>query len=250
MATTHKSLPSWVALIVWAALTCVISNLVTFMFQFVGFNTWISLSKPVSGATHIRDADGGNVWVDADDGNLYTLNIYCLDNENCKQWIVTNSSTEIDPFQCRPIKRASECTSLKDLFFPNNPLTGEIKECVVANTCFPSPENGAETWFALMSDGSVKYWQNGTGVFGFYIPLICSKIVVPIVTGIIVSAIYQDKKREWKSVRLTPRASDAGDSGAPTASIILASSRFTSGSQAESTPHINDMLFKCKARWR
>jgi hypothetical protein len=191
-----KPLPYWAALIIWVALTCVISNFLTLMFQFGGFTTWKSLSKPTSGATHIRDADGDNVWVEAGDGNLYTLTLYCVDNENCKQWKIVDGSTEINPLQCRPIKRASECTSLKSSFFPNNPLTGEVNECVVANGCFPDPEYGSETWFALMSDGSVKYWQHGNGLMGFYVLFIGSSIVLPIVTAIIVTAIYQDKKRK------------------------------------------------------
>jgi len=199
-AKTKKPLPYWAALIICVALTCVISNFLTLMFQFGGFTTWKSLSKPASGATHILDADGDNVWVEAGDGNLYTLTLYCADNEKCKQWKIVDSATEISPFQCRPIIRESNCSSIKSSFSPNNPLTGEVNECVVADGCFPEPEYGSQTWFALMSDGSVKYWQHGNGMLGFYGFFICSTIVLPIVTAIIVTAIYQDKKREHKNV--------------------------------------------------
>jgi hypothetical protein len=199
MPKTKEPIPYWSALILWTMATCVIANVLALVFQFGGFTTWKSLSKPPSGASHIVDADGLNIWLEANDGNLYTLTLYCRGDQDCEQWIMIDDPTEINSLQCYPIKRSDDCKSLDGYFSPNNPPSSKVNECVVANSCSMDPEYGSETWFALISDGSVKYWEHGNGLLGFSFLFMITTIALPIVTAIIFTTIYQYKKRDNSS---------------------------------------------------
>ncbi len=186
----QKRIPYWAALIIWVAVTCVSANTLTLVFQFGGFTPWRSLPKPPSGAVHIIDADGLSVWVETGDGNLYTLTLYCGASENCFQWIRIDKAEEIHPFQCRPIERGPDCASIGGSLWPNDPVPGKVGECIVADACIPDPEFGSLTYFAMMSDGSVKYWQHGAGLLGFQVFFIASTIALPILVAIVVSIVY------------------------------------------------------------
>jgi hypothetical protein len=186
----NKQTSYWTVLITSVTITCIAANLVTLISQSGGFTTWKLLPKPPSGAVRIVDADGSNVWIEANDGNIYTLTLYCSEGGNCRQWQKVDDSAKIDPFQCRPVKRGSNCATLGGSFSPNKPFTGEVTECIVADGCFPDPEYGSETYFALLSDGTVKYWQHGNGLLGFFGFFIISTLILPTIVAILISAIY------------------------------------------------------------
>ena len=122
--------------------------------QLGAFTFWRSLSSPPSGATQIVNAEGYNIWVETRDGSIYTFSSECADNKHCKQWILANDGTEISSNQSS-INREKDCHGFWGYPLINNPLFGKVIECVNARVFHP--ELKIDTFFALMSDGTVKY---------------------------------------------------------------------------------------------
>jgi hypothetical protein len=193
----RRRIPYWAVMLITVTTTCVLANLFTMAAQRGYFRLWKSLPLLPANAVSILDADGNNVWVETEDGNLYTLKLSCGNTDtNCNQWSRVNDPSGITPFQCTPLQRGASCNSLEGPFSLGNPLIGEVQECVVANGCFPDPSYVTETRFALMSDRTVKYWHHGNGFMGPYIDLALSTIAFPFIAVIIVSVIYSKGRRK------------------------------------------------------
>ena len=176
-------------LIKWALPVCIIANLLALLYQFGWLTTWKILPNLPSAAIRIVEADGDNVWVEGADGHIYTLTLYCGSDRNCKQWQRLDVPTAMNPLQCHPVDRGATCTDLESSFSPNKPLGAEVNECIVADGCFPDPEYGYETYFAMLSDGSVRYWQHGNGILGFIGWFVISTCVVPALAVVVASFV-------------------------------------------------------------
>jgi hypothetical protein len=181
-------------LIKWALPVCIVANLLALVYQFGWFITWKRLPNLPSEAIHIVDADGDNVWVEGADGHFYTLTLNCGSNTNCKQWQKLDVLANMNPLHCQPVDRGATCKDLEGYFSPNNPLGADVNECIVADGCFPDPEYGYETYFALLSDGSIRYWQHGNGLMSFFGGFILSTCVLPALAVVVASFVDVFKK--------------------------------------------------------
>ena len=156
--------------------TCILANTVAILYEFGALHIWKSLPRLSSPAIQIFEADPDNVWIKAADGNIYTASLYCSSDTPCHEWSVVNDVSAIQPFDVIKPKRASNC-ELIDKKAPRNP-SDTVIECV--RTFHPSfGEGGSFTsYFALLSDGRVKYWQHFDGFFPF--TQICFGIIATI----------------------------------------------------------------------
>jgi hypothetical protein len=186
---SEDSLPYGIVLFLYVIFTCIVANVITFARQSDFFESWNSLPNLPSGAAHIVDADADNIWVADGNGNLYTLTLRCAKNDNCPEWQRVEDATAIQPFECHPIKRAADCTSLVGSYSPSA-LSGEVNECIVVEGCSFEPSYGYETYFALMSDGTVKYWEHGSGTLVLASNFVLSSVVLPLIVAFIISIVY------------------------------------------------------------
>jgi len=187
----RRKLTYRVVLLIAVTATCILANLFAIAARHGYFRLWKSLPQLPSSAVYILDADENNIWVQTVDGNLHTFQLYC-GSQDCNQWSQIDDLVGVTPFQCAPIQRESTCKSLESGFLQSNPRTGEVKECVAINGCFPK---ATETRFALMVDGTVKYWHHQNGLLVPYFDLALSTLVLPYVVAIIVSVLYSKGRR-------------------------------------------------------
>jgi hypothetical protein len=182
-----KRTPYWAAMLIGIITTIVVSYLLTINFINGAFTFWKSLDSPPSGASHIIDADPDNIWIEANDGHIFTLSLYCYRNESCYRWVMVDNASDIPPTQYVPLERGVNCTGIRDGFFPRNPM-GKITECVSAT--FYGMESGYITYFVLMADGKVKYWQHGNSLIEDIYLFFISTVVLPILVAVIISVVY------------------------------------------------------------
>jgi hypothetical protein len=136
-------------LIIGTTVTWILMNAFTFLDQHGLFYAWTSLGSPPSGAAHIINGDPFQAWVKANDGQIYT-NPFCNGAQICPQWILEEDLSSFgDAGPDR--KRGTDCESLNNGNLPLNP-GGKMIECLYV------PMDG-ETYFALMADGSIQYYQ-------------------------------------------------------------------------------------------
>jgi hypothetical protein len=184
-----KRYPYWQALLLGILITCIASNVLTILFQFGTFTPWKALPRSPSKAVHIIEADPDNIWIELEDKRIFALTMYCYQNKNCYHWQIVNNSAEINPINYHQVQKEKDCTSISD--FPGNPWFGKVSECILAPAYgVPDPEWGYETYFVLMEDGTVRYWQNGNGILSFYFFFILSTIVLPLAVAIIITITY------------------------------------------------------------
>lgn len=190
----RERIPYGLSMVLGAIYTCTIATLLTSGFLHGNLTGWKNLSKPSSGATHIIDADPSDLWVDSSEGSIFTLSIYCFENKNCKKWIRVNNPNDISPDRYGEISRGTDCANLS--FFSASPINppGKVIECLMAP--FNSPDFGSVTYFALMNDGSVKYWKHGNDLISIYFFYCISTIILPIVVMIIISLVYSSKRED------------------------------------------------------
>jgi hypothetical protein len=186
---SEDRLPYGTVLFLSMIFTCIVANVITFAQQSDFFDSWNPLPILPSGVAHIVDADADNIWVEDGNGNLYTLTLQCANNDNCPEWQRVQDATAIQPFVCHSTTRAAACTGLAGSYSPN-PLSGEVKECILAEGCSFEPSYGYETYFALMSDGTVKYWEHGSGTLVLASNFVLSSVVLPLIVAVIISIIY------------------------------------------------------------
>ncbi len=168
---------------------CIAANLLSILSQRGAFKFWRSLSVPPSPAIEIINADPFNVWVKTTDGRMYTATTNCSQRNKCDTWVLAEDASEIVPLQTENTVQGPNCEDF-DGRFPANP-SGKVMECV--QTYQPSfPEGGGlSTYFALMSDGTLKYWQLSEGSFLTpFLYLGISNIVCPLIGLLIITGIY------------------------------------------------------------
>jgi len=127
---------------------------------FAPYHNWISLGSPPNGATRIVSAKHTKIWVESSHGELFvvTLDFSCGTNQICWTWELTTSTPENNraPWS---LVRGMDCSSLN----PNpyrqivNP-DGVMQECIYAPA--PGIDMVADFFFALMSDGSIEFFDN------------------------------------------------------------------------------------------
>lgn len=185
--TKHKKrFPVWAASILGLILSCMAGFMIAMALQLGAFTFWRSLSSPPSGAVRIVDVEGYNIWVEAGDGNIYEFSSRCSDSENCNQWISLNDVTDILPTQYS-IDREKDCHGFWGYPLLNNPFLGKVTECVNASVFHP--EVKIDTFFALMSDGTVRYTAHEGLDFFLYLPI--STIISLVLIAIILFRVYR-----------------------------------------------------------
>jgi hypothetical protein len=186
---SRKRIPYWLALIIGTLVICVASNIATIMYQIATDNSWWkSLDSPPSGAVRIINADDYDIWVESRTGKIFTASIgYCKKNELCHQWKEVSNISEI-PQEWQPLSRGESCADLQKGMFPLNPK-GQIIECVYSDS--DGLHTYDENYFALMANGSVKYWEN---ILNHQMAqkafLDLSTVFLPFLGGVIISLIY------------------------------------------------------------
>jgi hypothetical protein len=195
----HKRTPPWLVLVIGIASTCILMNLLTAALQSGVFHSWKHLNNLPSEAVQILNADYTNVWIKTGDGRVFTASLLFGGNETRPQWMLLDDGSKIQPFP--PLKRGTNCEVLDDGIFPLNPK-GKIIEC--AGAFFPGPEMSEEAYFALMSDGSVRYWHNSGSAIVTQLLFIISTFVLPLLVALGISFVtlikhFSDRIRHKKT---------------------------------------------------
>ncbi len=189
-------IPYWVALILGTLGTFFGMNAYTTALQNGAFNEWSTIKSPPSGAIKIIGADYREIWVETKDGQIFQTCLFGAESDNCLEW----KSVE-DPLEFRSwpfMITGKDCNSLQDNPPRSNPR-GQYIECVYAY--FPGPEMGEEAYYALMTDGSIKYWTNGGSDIErmiFFAFSIISSILVAVFISIfylIMNMITRDERK-------------------------------------------------------
>jgi hypothetical protein len=181
-------IPFWAALPGGVFLSFILGVILLIAISVGALTLWKPVSSPPSKAVRIIDVDGYKIWVEANDGNIYSYEI-CYQGDTCNQWSIIDDQNEIEPFQCYPILRGEACNGLSRHFSPP-PLLGKKIECVWVDSCFPDPSYRSETFFALMANGTIYYWHGGWGSFTFLAYFLLFFMIMPISVAIIISMVY------------------------------------------------------------
>lgn len=184
---TRKRLPYWLVLLLGVVLTLIVANFLSVMFQMGAFVAWQNLSSPPSPSTHILSADGNVVWVETKDKEIFELTVNCY-RENCFQWTKTVKDIPLYVEGAGiSINRGTDCKSLSSETFPLSP-SGEMIECV--NVTNFGSGYGSVTYFALMADGTLKYWSNGNNAISSQLTFICATCVLPFIVAVLITVAY------------------------------------------------------------
>jgi hypothetical protein len=168
---------------------CIVSNFLSVLVQRGAFKFWRSLPSLASPATQIVNADPFSVWVQTADNQIFAARTTCSKLDVCYQWLLVQDANEIFPVQVASTVRKADCEDF-DGQFPRNP-SGKVIECI--KTYQPGvPEGGGfTTYYALISDGTLKYWQLSEG--SFLTPFFCLAIpslVCPPIGLLIMRGLY------------------------------------------------------------
>ena len=188
-----KRLPDWLASFLLIVSVCMVFNILFIFLQLGAFNFWKSLPRLPSPITQIVDADPFRVWIKTADNRIFTAHITCESDRDCRKWVLIKESEEINAIQAGQTRRKSTCRDF-DRQFLKNPW-GKVVECIETEQP-PMPEGGRlNTYYVLMSNGSVKYRQFFGGHFltpillGGLATFICTPIVF-----VIISSVYLERK--------------------------------------------------------
>ncbi len=182
-----RRFPYWAAMLLGVVGCAITANAFTIALQLGAFNTWASLPDTPPGTAQIVDADDTNVWVKTGDNDIYWYELYCVGKDTCRQWAPVRSASEIKASRVVPLQRGRQCPKSASDLFPVNPAGGLVQCVLVA---YPGPEMGSVTYYALMADGTVKLWRNSGSLIATYAFFFLSTIILPIVSAIIISALY------------------------------------------------------------
>jgi hypothetical protein len=180
---------TWLASFLILVSICIVSNVLSIMLQRGAFKFWKSLPSLSSPVAQIINADPFRVWVKTTDNQFFTAHMTCANDNECDKWFLVKDAEEIYPVQVTNTIRKTNCEDFNRQF-PRNPL-GKVMECIETYQP-PMPEGGGfRTYYALMSDGTVKYWQ----LFGgsFLTPFLClgiPSIVCPPIGLLIIRGLY------------------------------------------------------------
>jgi hypothetical protein len=175
MSRKTVSLLGWVIVPTGIILAFVLSIWLTDFLFSDALTVWKSLGTPPSSITIILDADSNNVWVKTRKGQIFTTTLRCYENRLCKQWVEVRASSQIHLEPATSLKRSNNCEGLDAKAFPRNP-DGVITDCVLAIS--PGPEYDFKTYYAVMSDGSIRYWRNEVSEYKRYFFCLSSSIVL------------------------------------------------------------------------
>jgi hypothetical protein len=153
------------------------------------FTYWKSLGAPPSGTEKIVEVDRNDVWVEAKNGELFTLTLRCDKNELCKKWVKVESAEELNVDNFTTVTRSEICSELVEEDFPQNPK-GSTTECVLAS--YYGPEYDIKTYYALMSDGSIEYWHHERGG---YADILLFGILFVLFTSIVILMFFKIHKK-------------------------------------------------------
>ncbi len=172
---------------------CILSNFAFIMYQNGAFHFWKSLPHPPSPAIHIVNANPDGVWVKSADGNIYvatvgsivTAPVPCVSGDTCPRWMLVKDTNDFHPVFSEYTVRETSCEKF-DGQFPRNP-SGIVIECV--KTLLPAmPEGGGfDSYFALMSDGTIKHWVKYNGVF--FTPIANTIVINAVIASLICPTI-------------------------------------------------------------
>jgi hypothetical protein len=192
-STQRKKLPYWLTLLIGLILSCILMNAITMTYPGGVANSWEALGSPPAGVKAIVDVTVSQIWVETQDGSLFTADIQfpckdkdCLERGIEWEWKSINDFSDV-PTQNFPVARGNDCAKLQDGVVPSNPK-GQIVECVYAYEL--GAEYRSEGYFALMADGNILYWEGGNNAIATELNLIFSTFICPLITAVIISAIY------------------------------------------------------------
>ena len=180
-----KRLPYWAILLIGVVVTGVVANLLSILLQIGGFRTWKSLSKPLSQATHIIQADSNVVWVETKDSEMFELTVNCY-RENCFQWLKTTENIP-DTGAGTILSRGTNCASLSTEIFPLSP-SGKVIECIKVVDF--GAEYGSVTYYALLADGTLQYWENGNNSISIAVFFVIATFILPFLVAVLISVVY------------------------------------------------------------
>jgi hypothetical protein len=156
MSRKTITLLGWIIIPIGVFFSCISSYWITLFLFSSKLTFWKSLDTPSSGVAIIVEADRNDVWIKTNSGELFTLALRCPNDEICKQWLMVESVDETHIEKFTTLKRGKDCEKLDTDELPKNP-NSDVAECVLA--IFPGPEYDFKTYYAIMTDGSIKYWR-------------------------------------------------------------------------------------------
>jgi hypothetical protein len=147
------------------------------------FTSWEILDSTLK-FEHIVDANTSMVWVQATNGKIYLRKSNCQSQSKCDEWIeapnVPNDSHKNGGFV---INKGNICPTSSSL--PKK-LPGETAECALGWT---QSANGVGSYYALLSDGTVWYWEVPIGSDTISIMVLISTII-GFILGVIIGIVF------------------------------------------------------------
>ncbi len=171
----------WVILPIGIILACISSYWLARFLSSSTFTFWKSLGAPPGGAIKIVGADRFNVWAETDNGQIFTSNIGCYKNKICKEWVEIKPMYTFHVEDHTSAKRGDNCEELDAQELSGNP-NGIVIDCLLA--IYPGPEYEIKTYYAIMSDGSIKYWRHESSYWDFFFFIISNIVLSTIVIKI------------------------------------------------------------------
>jgi hypothetical protein len=189
MSRRTISLLGWIFVPIGIVFACISSYwLARFLFSST-FTFWKSLGAPSTGTAVIINADRNDIWVEANSGQLFTTTLRCSEKELCKKWVEVKSVSETNIERFTSLKQGNSCEELDAEELPRNP-DGIMTDCVLA--IYPGPEYEFKTYYAVMSDGSIKYWRHEGSGYGSFFFFIISNIVL---SSIVILVLFKIRKK-------------------------------------------------------
>lgn len=195
---SHRRIPYWIAIIIGALVSCLVANILTLGFQLGKFTFWKTLPKPSVAVRQIVDADQNKIWIESDEGRIFSYSMNCFSNDNCLKWMIENDPMEVSPSFGSSSTKGSDCTTLDPR--QKNPR-GKVVECLLVDSS--GPEYGSITFFALLADGSIKYRMLSNSTIGMYFFIFLSTFVLPVIVMMIISLVYIFKKYAKRGLIIT-----------------------------------------------
>ena len=183
-----KKLPYWAVVLIGVIVTAIVANFLMSIFLVGGFTSWTALPKPPSQIIHVVHADTNNVWVETTDAQKFKLLLNCYNNKSCYQWTkVDDVPKPIDSYSGLSLDKGTDCTSLNKNRFPTAPF-GKVIECLKVVEI--GAEYGFVIYFALMADGTLQYWANGSNAIAAELLPVFTIFVLPFFVAIMISVLY------------------------------------------------------------
>ncbi len=176
----------WYAAFVGAVIACVAMNALVVGYR-IGtqggqFVSWTALPAPPSAVERIIEADFHEIWVQAQDGQ-----IYYTDTINPAHRLVWEPARDVSRSTGYPeSSRGTDCEAIRTGVFPRNP-NGQTIECIRADE---------DSYFALLADGWLAYWRNGVLVLDSVIQFLhlIASTVCPFLVAVLILVFSLHKR--------------------------------------------------------